>query len=373
MIVVGRKALNDKLSKMGHLNYRASSDIDIWSDQTMSTKIKGVDFCTVPSEILSLFSEESKTSRVASLEDLLAIKMSHFGWDIFWKKHKQDILFISKMTEGSYNESLYVALKEYWKEVHGNKEFLSLYKDKDTFFDDFVPKQYEHDYLHELVAFPDSPVYISCLKEGQEVLIDSDKWESLPKHRKVRMLKEEVAVISLERWLIPTLMKGEVKFSIQEAWNKGLHKTVTSLTKGVFCDFMVENIKEFLSPLKEEMLYALSRLNLKEIYMSNKIDFEDFISKVNEVLIEGGHKPRWDDEWDEHYIIHGDFPENSRVEFIEQEGGGEGGAEDCYTVIKLDGVFYKILYYYYSHHGFDTEYAEVMVVTPKEKLITVYE
>jgi hypothetical protein len=60
-------------------------------------------------------------------------------------------------------------------------------------------------------------------------------------------------------------------------------------------------------------------------------------------------------------------------EFIEQDGGGEGGAEDCYSIVKVDGVFYKVTYAYYSHHGFETDYAGVFKVTPREKTITVYE
>lgn len=373
MIIVGSRALRDKLREVGHFAFRVCVDTDVWSDQPMDRKVAGLDFTLIPSEILNLFSEETKKTRVASLEDLLAIKMSHFGWDIFWKKHKQDILLIKKFTKGKYNERLYLALKEYWKGIHGRKDFLSLYKDKDAFFDDFVPKQYEHDYLHELVAFPDPPLYISCLKEGHDVFIDSSKWQSLPRERKIRMMKEEIAVIALERWLIPTLSKQKNVFTIQQAWNKSLHKTVTRLTKGIFCDFMVENIEEFLFPLEKEILYVLSRLNLKEIYMSNTITLDDFTSLVNEALLSEGESPRWDDKWSDVDILMGDFPENSRVEFIKREGGGEGGSEDCYSVIKVDGVFYKVYYNYFSHYGFCTEYADVRVVTPKEKTIIVYE
>lgn len=370
MITVGRKALRKTMSEFGLPFYNTKTDTDVRGRYEVEKVSKGFDYCQMPVHIMEAFSEGSKKDRIATAEDLLSIKMSHFAYDIFWKKHKRDILLLKKLTKGEYNESLYLVLKDHWKKEFGNKDFLSLYKTKDEFFDDFVPKQHEHDYLHELVAYPAQPMYTSCLKDGHDVYIDKDKWNLLSHVAKVRMLKEEISVIALERWLIPSLTKEDNRFTIQQAWNYSLHKTTTRLTKGKFCDFLVENIDEFLDPLEKEMLYALEILNLKEIYMTDKINFNDFIEMVNETLEE---RPRWGDEWDEYDILLGDFGEDPRVEFIEQEGGGEGGAEDCHSVIKVDGVFYKVTYSYYSHHGFSTDYAEVFVVTPKEKTITVYE
>ena len=61
------------------------------------------------------------------------------------------------------------------------------------------------------------------------------------------------------------------------------------------------------------------------------------------------------------------------IQFIEQDGGFDGGAGDCYTIVKFDDIFYKISYSYYSHYGFKLDYASLKKVTPKEKTITVYE
>lgn len=99
--------------------------------------------------------------------------------------------------------------------------------------------------------------------------------------------------------------------------------------------------------------------------MNNTITLDDLTTLVNKTLR--------DEEWKDIDILLGFIPKTSRVEFIEQEGGGEGGSENCYSVIRVDGTFYKVLYNYYSHYGFNTDYAEVRVVQPKEKLITVYE
>ena len=77
-------------------------------------------------------------------------------------------------------------------------------------------------------------------------------------------------------------------------------------------------------------------------------------------LLEGGDDVEW---------------EGKKIEMIEQDGGGEGGAEDCYSVFSVnDGEMYlKATYSYYSYEGFNTEYGEVRQVTPRQKTITVYE
>lgn len=62
-------------------------------------------------------------------------------------------------------------------------------------------------------------------------------------------------------------------------------------------------------------------------------------------------------------------------EWIEQDGGGEGGSEYCYGVFKLEGKFYKAEYSYYSYKGHDYDgISDTLVeVKPVEKTITVFE
>lgn len=58
---------------------------------------------------------------------------------------------------------------------------------------------------------------------------------------------------------------------------------------------------------------------------------------------------------------------------IEQDGGGEGSAEDCSTVFSWKGVLYKMFYSYHPHDGFDFDCVEFYTVTPVQKTVTVYE
>lgn len=62
-------------------------------------------------------------------------------------------------------------------------------------------------------------------------------------------------------------------------------------------------------------------------------------------------------------------------EHLQQEGGGEGGAEYCWGVFRLKGIVYKAEWSYYSYRGY--EYYGITdtlrEVKPVEKTITVWE
>ena len=235
--------------------FREAKDIDAWCRE----KIWDIDCSVMPPEIFKLMEHNSLVNRCASLNDLLTIKLSHLPYDIQWKKHLNDYL-VFKKHGAQINQALYVALQQHWESVHGNKYFLSLYRTKDNFFDDYVEKEQEHDYLHELVAYPDKPVYSRCLQEGQEVMIDWDKFLAMPFEQQVKMFREEINVIATERWLLPTKDSGKITF--REAYSKSLHKTVTALTKGKASRFLCENIEEFIRPNRKEVEYMFSVLNI---------------------------------------------------------------------------------------------------------------
>ena len=249
-ILVGSKA-----AKIHIPTFREGNDVDYWSLE----KLWNCDSSIIPKEIIPLFEHDSLVNRCATLNDLLTIKLSHLPYDILWKKHLNDYL-VFKKHGAQINRALYVALQQHWENVHGNKSFLSLYRTKDNFFDDYVEKEQEHDYLHELVAYPDKPVYSRCLQEGQEVMIDWDKFLAMPFEQQIKMFREEVNVIATERWLIPTKDSGKITF--REAYSKSLHKTVTALTKGKASRFLCENIEEFIRPNRKEVEYMFSVLNI---------------------------------------------------------------------------------------------------------------
>lgn len=252
-ILVGSKAAHFWLP-----SFRAGKDTDWWSSDECETG-RGIDTSVIPLHIFKEMQTSTLERKVATLDDLLTIKLSHLPYDIMWYKHLNDYL-VFKKHGANVNEKLYVALQQHWKKVHGNKGFLSLYKTKDNFFDDYVVKEYDHDYLHELVSYPNKPVYTLCLKDGEGVMIDKEKFLSLRFEQQVRMFREEINVIATERWLLSTKESGRITF--REAYSKSLHKTITALTKGWASRFMCENIEEFIRPNRKEVEYMFSVLNI---------------------------------------------------------------------------------------------------------------
>ena len=246
------------------LNRNQPVDTDIWvskehlvSLSTLKPEIGNFDMAVMPLGILDLV--PTIDNLYATADAIYTIKCSHAIYDIKWPKTKLDILHL-KWNGCKIIPELYKALKLHWKEVHGNKDFLSLNKTKEDFFTDNVTYVYDHDWLHELVAYPNKPMYSNCLKDGHEVLIDKDKFKAMPFEDQVRMFREEITVIAAERWLIPEKWRG--KISWYQAYMLSLQKTVVSLTKGDYSYFLVDNLEHFIKPDYKMFKHLLTTLEI---------------------------------------------------------------------------------------------------------------
>src|SRR5690606_30376483 len=199
-------------------------------------KFEGHDSHVVTRDILEYHLKDSKNNAVHPYH-LYTIKCSHANWPLrSTNKTLEDIIFFQKKM-GYYKVDtwLFNRLYEFWKEVHGKKQ-VSLDKSKKDFFYDNVNYIYDHDYLHELVAYNKEPVYKSCL--SGEVKIDFDKFMSLSHEEKIQMIKEEIYVITLERFLIPDNFLTPPYLQ----YKKALNKYLTSLIKDRFFKFLFENL-----------------------------------------------------------------------------------------------------------------------------------
>lgn len=174
---------------------------------------------------------------------MVTLRASHLPWDIKWWKHAATV--ITKAPVTGIDDHLYSVFRKYWGETHEESPHLSLYGTKDEFFNDAVEYVYDHDFLHELVADGDTPIYQTVLKDGHEVFVDWDKFLQLPYEKQIQMFREEVAVIACERFIIAPRAKG--KYNLKQAWDLSLQKTVTALTKGKSTDFMIYNLHEYVN------------------------------------------------------------------------------------------------------------------------------
>lgn len=362
MILTGSKAL-----EYWGLNRRVPKDIDYFS--MVNTSIGGYDLTVLDEERMELAQQHTNSEQVLSPNAIYTIKCSHLGWDNHWQKTKRDVLWL-KSKGCELIPELYYNFKEYWKGTLGSNENLSLAKTKDEFFNDYVTKVYDHDYLHELVAYPNRPVYEGVLKEGEEVLVDKDKFDVLSFEDQVGMFREETTVIAIERWLVNPSSKVD---SWVKAYLMALQKVIISLTKNWAQDFMIHNLEYLCKPD-----FTYFQKAIKELNMSENVDtkpLEDFWNDHKVVQVFG---------WDEFLFLlaQRDFFEIDRETADKhgyvhhmQSGGGEGGAEHCEAVFEVSGHLYKVEYSYMSHAGYDYEYIDrtLREVKPVQKTVTVYE
>jgi hypothetical protein len=184
-------------------------------------------------------------SRWATLDELYTIKVSHAQWDLnnnTWEKHVYDIVQL-KRAGAVLDLQLHKLLYSVWEETHGVK-VIDLAQDKAEFFDDAVRRTYDHDSLHDSVAYGDLPIYTEVLKDGAEVDIDMKKLKALPLERFVDLIKEEIFVTALERIVVPK----DYDVSPGAAYWWAFRRTATSLTKGWTARTILDHAELFLTP-----------------------------------------------------------------------------------------------------------------------------
>jgi hypothetical protein len=191
------------------------------------------------------FPEEWGTNRVAWPRELYTIKVSHSPWALqngSWEKHMNDILFFQH-NGVKFDRAMWEILHPVWKEVHGQKR-VNLNKTKEDFFGDAVIRKYDHDSLHDSVAYGDEAMYIRILKDGSDVLVDNAKFWAMSHEDKLKTIREEVYATALERWVIPT----DYRVSPRMAYAKAMKKSITSLFKNEWALFIILNYSDLYKP-----------------------------------------------------------------------------------------------------------------------------
>lgn len=183
---------------------------------------------------------------VATPGELYTMKISHAFWEINgpreWNKHAADIVFLSRHG-AQFIRPLYDILLPIWKERY-RKNPTNTTLQKDEFFNDAVKRVYDHDSLHESVAYGKRPLYVDILADGETVKVDSSKFQSMDHATQIKVVREEVYATALERILIP----GNYEGSPGAAYYWALRRTATSLFKGDWALFLMLNLDELMRP-----------------------------------------------------------------------------------------------------------------------------
>jgi hypothetical protein len=129
----------------------------------------------------------------------------------------------------------------------------SLKQSKEDFFDDYVTKKYDHDYIHELAAFENEPIYVKLLSNTESVWCDVGKWDMLTFSQKCMAVCEETMVIAIERFIVP----NDWKYPPKKAYFQALEKVCTTLTSGWFRDFAIDNYPMIVDMFDENRVMGI--------------------------------------------------------------------------------------------------------------------
>jgi len=180
---------------------------------------------------------------------VLALKLSHR-----YKKNsphfKKTMKDIRSLRKAGYEVP--EVLKEWFKRREKDTYNYSLPNLKQNGSDFFEKTdmfyKYNHDDIHEAVVVNDKPMYMSILKDGEEVFCDKEKFARLPLVSKLECVLEEAYVLALERHQIPNNFEPDPLKSFEIA----LMKICTSITSGWFREYAWENYEWVVAMYEED-------------------------------------------------------------------------------------------------------------------------
>lgn len=221
-------------------DWREPKDLDLFVDFDVSD-IEGFDGFWDP----SLEPWFQGPPRHATPDELYTIKLSHLYWEGKngqWSKHMNDAWRMKTILGCQLIPELHDALYKVWEKEFGKKR-VDLNMDKADFFDDAVPRLYDHDSVHYTIAYGERPLYESVWKDGADVAMDMRKIWALTFDDQVKLFREEIYATALERMIIPRKTT-----SPQMAYSWALRRVITSLTKGKSATFIANNLDIFRKP-----------------------------------------------------------------------------------------------------------------------------
>lgn len=178
--------------------------------------------------------DNNKDSKFVDPNFLYTIKFSHAAWDVRWTKTLKHIQFF-KEKGCKIDWNLYKILYKDWEILHGKKK-VNLNQTNDKFFNKHVKRVYDHDWLHEQFAFYDKPLH-NKIRPGDSPMASEYLWKKLPYDDKIKCALEEIYVIATERY-------SHMPYKM--AKYKSIYNLITSMTKGWFNIFLIDNFEELL-------------------------------------------------------------------------------------------------------------------------------
>jgi hypothetical protein len=137
-------------------------------------------------------------SKYASPQEILTLKASHIFWTpMSRKKHIGDIEFLLRKGY-EIDDSMFFQLYDHWKDIYGERSQSNQDLSQEEFFNDYLSREIHHDQVHLWIN--QNPVYKKILLGDGSVNICEDKFLTLSSEEKLNVIREEVYVLSFERW-----------------------------------------------------------------------------------------------------------------------------------------------------------------------------
>jgi hypothetical protein len=183
---------------------------------------------------------------VMSLEGLALMKRSHLWRAYHFDKHiTMYHKYLAKYAK--WDDPKWCALLK--QRIRMTKETYpqrnpSLDQTNMDFFDDAVKKVFDHDWIHELVAYYDRPLFERLKTEDKfdKAWCEKDLWALLSSEDKNKCVAEEAHVIACERFMIP----NDWNYAPRRAYFQAVNKVCTTLTSGWFRDHAIDNFPEVI-------------------------------------------------------------------------------------------------------------------------------
>ena len=200
--------------------------------------------------------EKWNWGNIATLDELYTIKLSHSYWVLpnnSWEKHIHDLMIMKKNNSKLILE-LHDILYPIWEERYGKKH-VNLNMEPEEFFNTNITRKYEHDSVHAAIAYGKEPLFNKILRDDHKVAVSQEKFNNLDYDTQCKLVREEVYATACERIIIPALdmspadrMRYGFSLNPNKAYHTMLKKTITSLSKGWFPRFILDNINDLIMP-----------------------------------------------------------------------------------------------------------------------------
>jgi len=226
--------------------YREVKDLDYISRDR--SNLVGVEHHWV--DAFDYILENNQDKKYVDPNFLYTIKCSHIAWPINFNKHIKDIVFL-KNKGCVLDKKLYNELVKAWGTIH--KEKTIKLRKKSLFFKDNVKREFDHDFLHLVFAFEEEkPIYKKIITDPEDTFCHKDLWEKLTEEEKLKCALEETFVVAYERFkhLPPNIAKY-----------KAMEKLITTMTKGWFNLFIVENFEKMMKFSNNKYIDGRNYLN----------------------------------------------------------------------------------------------------------------